>query len=125
MKPRTGEQVIWSWVIVAALVAGAWYGLPRYLGTLEARIVFADPDCMQVTVDRVVEAGLDLQERVDSTAAWTVDCLEDRQAVVMRRAALVGWSANVAIGIGAMIALLVTGGWVSALRTGRGRAEDA
>lgn len=125
MKHRTGEQTVWAWVVLAALIVGAWHGVPHYIATLEGGIVFADPDCMQVTVDRVVEAGLTLEERVDSTRLWTVACLEERQTAVRRRADLVGWSANAAIGLAGVIALVVTGGWIAAVSSRRKPEGDA
>ena len=114
MTRVTGEHTAWAWVVVVLLVGGAWYGLPRYMATLERSIVFADPDCMQVTVDRVSAAGLTLAERIDSTEAWTKGCLEERQERVFARANLVGWSANGLIALGILVAGLVTRAWLSA-----------
>ena len=112
----TGEHVTWAWVVAGVLVAGAWFGLPRYLDTLDRTIVFADPDCMQVTVDRVAQEGLTLDERIDSTEVWTMTCLDERQDQALRRANLVGWAANALIALATLVSLLTTFGWLRAIR---------
>jgi len=120
----TGEHVSWAWVVAGVLFAGAWFGLPRYLDTLDRTIVFADPDCMQVTAVRAARGGVTLEERVDSTEAWTMACLDERQGQALRRANVVGWTANALIALAGLIALLMTVGWLRAIRATGGNPRS-
>ena len=87
---RPGTLVV-LWVLLAGLVAAAWQGLPIYMESLDARIVFRQPDCMDVARDQARATPVEVDVRGDSLEAWTKGCLAERQQELARHADLVGY----------------------------------
>ena len=79
------------WLGLAALSAGAYVGLPGYMESLERRIVFRQPDCMDEARDRAESTAIGLAERGDSLGSWMRSCLAERQAAMGRHADRVGY----------------------------------
>ena len=102
-------------LILAALSAGAYLGLPRYMESLNRRIVFRHPDCMDVARARAQSTVVEGTERGDSLESWMKSCLEERQEEMARHADRVGYATT-----GALIAmaLLLT---AFIVQTARGR----
>ena len=90
------------WVILIGLAAGAYYGLPVYMESLDQRIVFRSPNCMDVAQEQARATMLELSERGDSLQTWMTRCLEERQEEMARHADLVGYGT-----MGALIAMSI------------------
>ena len=99
LRPRT---LFLLWLVLGALVAGAYFGLPIYMESLERRIVFASPDCMDVAREQARSTPVEVAARGDSLEAWMKSCLAERQQEMARHADLVGFGA-----MGTLIALSV------------------
>lgn len=108
----SATRVLSLWLLLAGLTAGAYYGLPRYLDSLDQRILFADPDCMQVAGTRANEARLSVQARGDSLRIWTRKCLNDRQERMIRHADIVGWSTTIGLGLASVLITALTLAWI-------------
>lgn len=93
-------RLIVLWLILTALSAGAYLGLPRYMESLDRRIVFRPPDCMDIARERAQTTAVGVAERGDSLEAWMKSCLEERQAEMGRHADRVGYGTT-----GTLIAL--------------------
>ncbi|MGB1780059.1 MAG: hypothetical protein ACPHQP_10935 [Longimicrobiales bacterium] len=108
-------RLILLWLILAALSAGAYLGLPRYMESLDRRIVFRQPDCMDIAREQAQSTAVGVAERADSLEAWIRSCLEERQAEMGRHADRIGYGTT-----GALItmSLLLT---ALSIRSARGR----
>lgn len=89
-RPLSPSALVGLWALLVALGAGAWLGLPSYVDSLERRIVFRSPDCMDVAAAEARRTELTLAVRGDSLEAWTRTCLEARQEELVRHADRVG-----------------------------------
>ena len=121
IRPRT---LLLLWLALGALTTGAWFGLPVYLESLERRIVFRAPDCMDVAREQARSAPVDVSERGDSLEAWMKGCLEERQDEMVRHADLVGYGTMgmlTALSI-VLTALIIQAAWVRLSRA-RGPGE--
>ena len=88
MKP---QSLLLLWLTLGGLAAGAYVGLPIYMESLDARIVFRQPDCIDVARERARSTPVDVAVRGDSLEAWTRSCLSERQQEMARHADLVGF----------------------------------
>lgn len=90
-------RLILLWLILAALAAGAYLGLPRYMESLDRRIVFRQPDCMDIAREQAQSTAVGVAERADSLEAWMRSCLEERQAEMSRHADRIGYGTTGAL----------------------------
>ena len=103
MNPRL---LFLLWLTLGGLAAGACFGLPIYMESLDARIIFRQPDCMDVAREQARSTTVDVAVRGDSLEAWMKSCLSVRQKEMARHADLVGFGT---MGILTTLAVLLTG----------------
>ena len=100
-----------AWGIMVVSVAVALTQVPRYLDSLDQRIVFANPDCMAVVGDSAAALKLTTAQRADSLAPWTRDCLRIRQDSMLGHAQRVGWGTTLVLLSLSVFTLAVTLAW--------------
>ncbi len=102
-------RLLLLWLLLIGLAAGAYFALPLYMESLDRRIVFRQPDCMDVARERAESTPVEISERGDSLEAWMKACLEERQEEMARHADVVGYGTMAAlITIAVILAALVT-----------------
>lgn len=120
MKP---QSLFLLWLTLGGLAAGAYVGLPIYMESLDARIVFRQPDCIDVAREQARSTPVDVAVRGDSLEAWTKNCLSARQQEMAQHADLVGFGAvSVLITLsGLLTAMVIHMAWIR-LGPARGRS---
>jgi len=88
LKP---QSLFLLWLTLGGLAAGAYFGLPIYMESLDARIVFRQPDCIDVAREQARSTTVDVAVRGDSLEAWMKSCLSERQKKMAHHADWVGF----------------------------------
>lgn len=112
VKPRwSGKLVLLAWGIMAAATGVALTQVPLYMDSLDQRIVFAHPNCMDVVGDSAAALSLSTEQRADSLMPWTRDCMEARQVTMLAHAEKVGWAATLGLLALSVLTLAITLAW--------------
>lgn len=106
------KTLVGLWIMLLGLAAGAYVGLPVYMESLDERIVFRPPDCMDVARAQADETPVAVPARGDSLQLWMANCLEERQAEMARHADLVGYGT---MGVLVVLSIILTALIIQAL----------
>ena len=103
------KWLIGLWILLGTLTAVAYAALPVYMESLESRIVFRAPDCMDTAREQIRANPVDVSERGDSLRVWMTDCLQERQQKMVRHADVVGYGTTGALLVMAIVLTALTG----------------
>lgn len=107
----SGRWVAFGWVVLLAASFTAARELPRYIDSLDRRILYAYPDCTEIVADSMGVVDLTLEERQDSVMPWTRSCQDERQVEMVTHANQVTLWTTVVLGLMSLFTLAQTLAW--------------
>ena len=103
------KRLLGLWILLGTLTAVAYFALPAYMESLEPRIVFRAPDCMDTAREQIRADPVEVSERGDSLRVWMTACLQERQQEMVRHADMVGYGTTSALLLMAIVLTALTG----------------
>ena len=107
----SGRWVAFCWLVLFGASATAARQLPAYIDSLDARILYANPDCMAVVADSMGAVGLTVEERQDPVMPWTRACQDQRQVRMLEHANRVGYGTTGILLLFSVVTVALTFSW--------------
>ncbi|MEM7415078.1 MAG: hypothetical protein AAF389_06250 [Gemmatimonadota bacterium] len=107
----SGRTVLLMWIGFLGFAAAAARELPRYIDSLDQRIIYRNPDCMLVVADSMGALGLTVEERQDSVVSWTRACQRIRTAEMIEHSNRVTIGTGIVLFIFSVFTFAVTFAW--------------
>lgn len=107
----SGRTVLLMWIGFLGFAAAAARELPRYIDSLDQRIIYRNPDCMAIVADSMGAVGLTVEERQDSLVLWTRGCQEIRTAEMIQHSNRVTIGTGIVLFVFSVFTFAVTFAW--------------